>query len=151
MRLTLALCLDVWIGALLCSCVPPLAPQTDAGVPCVAKSDASSAGKFSSLATGRNPMGLATGDFNGDGWADLVAANQLDSSISVFLADGPGRFAGEVVYRSGGTTSVATADLNGDGLSDVLVGPDALTVFLAGPGGALSMAGLYEGKASAIE
>jgi hypothetical protein len=39
----------------------------------------------SPLAAGRGPWGVAAGDVNGDGKVDLVAANDEDGSVSVFL------------------------------------------------------------------
>lgn len=73
---------------------------------------------------GRNTFGLDTGDLNGDGYMDIVTANQADSSISVLLNLGskqPGVFAEQVVYpASGKAVAVSVADLNGDGKTDVL-------------------------------
>ena len=36
---------------------------------------------------GPNPYGVATGDFNGDGIADLAVVSQLSSNVSVLLGD----------------------------------------------------------------
>ncbi len=56
------------------------------------------AGGFSgtgTVSTGTNsdPRAIATGDFNNDGKADLVSANQGSSTVSVHLGDGNGGFA----------------------------------------------------------
>ena len=37
------------------------------------------------IAVGENPFGLAVGDFNGDGIADLAVANSGDGSVSILL------------------------------------------------------------------
>ena len=74
---------------------------------------------------------LAVGDFNGDGKADLVAANEDGQSgipgspgtINVLLGNGDGTFVPLQTVATGGTPfSVATADFNNDGLSDIAEG-----------------------------
>jgi hypothetical protein len=42
-----------------------------------------------------DPRAIATGDFNNDGMADLVSANQGSSTVSVHLGDGMGSFAAD--------------------------------------------------------
>ncbi|HKS75232.1 MAG TPA: VCBS repeat-containing protein [Terriglobales bacterium] len=76
---------------------------------------------------GYDPFAVAVGDFNSDGNADVVVANQemygAESSVGILLGNGDGTFqtatsfdaAGELAY------SVAVADVNGDGHLDVLV------------------------------
>jgi hypothetical protein len=46
----------------------------------------------STLATGSSPSAMVAGDFNGDGYLDLAAANYESSTISVFLGEGGGQF-----------------------------------------------------------
>jgi FG-GAP-like repeat len=58
------------------------------------------AGGFSgpgTVSTGMNsdPRAIATGDFNNDGKADLVSANQGISTVSIHLGDGMGNFAAD--------------------------------------------------------
>jgi hypothetical protein len=48
-----------------------------------------------STGTSSDPSAIATGDFNNDGKADLVAANQGNSTVSVHLGDGMGNFAAD--------------------------------------------------------
>jgi hypothetical protein len=78
---------------------------------------------------GYSSNGLAIGDVNGDGHADLVVSNQCNSSsnctsgtLSVALGNGNGTFQSAVQYPSGGlyTQSVALGDLNGDGKLDIV-------------------------------
>lgn len=87
-----------------------------------------------SLTVGGTPSGLAARDLDGDGVADLVAADQVSNSVYSFLSR-PGRqFAGDSgVFVGRGPASivssaVAAADFDGDGRYD------AATVdnFLAG-------------------
>ena len=74
--------------------------------------------------TGARPHvhGLATGDFNGDGWMD-VAVESADTKEVRVLRGGP-RGLGEVVAISIGTMPyyrLGAADVTGDGHPDVLV------------------------------
>jgi hypothetical protein len=72
---------------------------------------------------------VSAGDFNGDGKADLVVANQcLDSTcasggVSVLLGNGDGTFQAAQSYFSGGyeAYAVAVGDVNGDGKADLVV------------------------------
>ncbi|MCB9727143.1 MAG: VCBS repeat-containing protein [Deltaproteobacteria bacterium] len=67
------------------------------------------------------PLAVATGDFDGDGHADLATANGADS-VSVFLGDGAGGFGPESqVAIDGEPTDVQAGDLDGDGLDDLVV------------------------------
>jgi len=72
---------------------------------------------------------VAIGDVNGDGYPDLVVANECQSGpgtcngeVSVLLGNGNGTFQAPVPYSSGGapTESVAIGDLSGDGIQDVV-------------------------------
>ncbi len=45
-----------------------------------------------SMPTGQNPADVGTGDFNGDGIADLVVTNQGESTVSVYLGRPDGTF-----------------------------------------------------------
>jgi hypothetical protein len=77
---------------------------------------------------GTMPLGVASADFNHDGYPDLVVANKTDTSqgtsgsISVFLSTSSGGFASPTKYPTcGGPTAVLAADLDLTGLPDIVV------------------------------
>jgi hypothetical protein len=84
-----------------------------------------------SLTTGRDPVAIVTGDFNGDGIPDLAVLNGGSGDISVFLGDGHGGFTEQLSPDINGLparlsagespTGLTVADLNGDGKADLLV------------------------------
>jgi FG-GAP-like repeat/IPT/TIG domain len=71
--------------------------------------------------TGRGPVAIAVGDFNGDGAPDLVTANARGSTISVLLGNGSGGFAAKSDFATGpNPRAVAVGDFNGDGAQDLV-------------------------------
>jgi hypothetical protein len=75
--------------------------------------------------TAANPMGIAVGDFNGDGTPDIAVASA--SGVSVLLGSAnvtEGTYACPTVatYPAGsGSQSVLVKDVNGDGIQDLAV------------------------------
>ena len=73
------------------------------------------------------PYGVVTGDFNGDGIADLAVSifGSAFNGVQVFLGNGDGTFQAPINLtintRGGDTNSLATGDFNGDGFLDLAV------------------------------
>src|SRR5262249_28100427 len=96
-------------------------------------------------ATGTSPWGVAVGDFNGDGKADLAVANRGANSVSVLLGNGDGTFQPRTDIALLVTPlAVTVGDFNGDGKADLAVATqisntDDLTILLGtGTGGFLA-------------
>jgi len=71
--------------------------------------------------TGSYPVGIAVGDFNGDGMLDIATANQYASTASVLLNTGSG-FATHTDYPTevgSEPLGIAVGDFNGDGMLDI--------------------------------
>ncbi len=101
--------------------------------------------RFNLASTGAGPFGLASGDFDGDGFDDVVTSNFNDNTVTVLLGDGAGDFAAGVHYGVGfGPFQLAVGDLNGDPRPDIVVGNFAnsdMTVLLNDGDGTFTSAG----------
>ena len=61
------------------------------------------------------------GDFNGDGYLDIVAANYLDGTVSVLLGTGSGSFQAQAIFDVGQyPAGVEVGNFNGDGYLDIV-------------------------------
>jgi hypothetical protein len=79
-------------------------------------------------------LGVATADFNGDGWPDLVFANSGAPS-RLYLNDGGSGFLPPVRFNIGSATSVAVIRADGNGSPDLVFGrvPDEFGDLPANP------------------
>jgi hypothetical protein len=89
---------------------------------------------FTPLEAGAGTAWVAVGDLNGDGIPDVVVANRVDDTVSVFLGTGDGTFLppttdaiGQRVWR------VTLADVTGNGRLDILTankGSNTISILL---------------------
>jgi hypothetical protein len=74
--------------------------------------------------TPTRPSGVAAGDFNGDGFADLAVSTDNLDKISIMFNNGDGTFGAPVAFLTGGGTRaghVVAADLVGGPELDLAV------------------------------
>ncbi len=77
----------------------------------------------SPFSTGTPPASIAVGDFNGDGFQDLVVTSSSTAQGAVLLGDGTGAFTFiPLLQQLPHSSSVAVADFNGDGIPDLAIG-----------------------------
>ncbi len=85
--------------------------------------------------------GAYAGDFDGDGFSDLMIPNEMSNDVRVFMNDGTGDYGAFDLYPIPGGDTPSTnegGDFNGDGLTDFAVGNAAgnlVSVFTGLPGG----------------
>ncbi|MFT3823436.1 MAG: FG-GAP-like repeat-containing protein [Chitinophagaceae bacterium] len=77
------------------------------------------------FAVGASPVGLATGDLNGDNLPDIAVTNQQGNTVSVLKNTGTGgsiTFAAPAMFSTGNTPGkVALVDIDRDGKQDLVV------------------------------
>jgi hypothetical protein len=80
------------------------------------------------------PLGISTGDLNGDHHPDLAAADVTGGNVVVLLNDGTGHFKKPVSYSAGGgeAIDVTIASLRNDGRQDLVIanGSQGMVVLL---------------------
>jgi hypothetical protein len=105
------------------------------------------------ISGGSAASSIAVADLNGDGYPDIVVANQCISvtdcnsgDVGVLLNNGDGTFAPVVSYSAGyGTDAVAIADMNGDGIPDLVVANQCLNANSCNNGGVSVLFGTGKG------
>ncbi len=136
---------DIAVVSCVAATCNTAAPATIAVL--IANGDGSFQAPVSYLTGSFQPMSVAAGDVNGDGFADLVVASVCPTSatcgtgqVSVFLGNGDGTFKSPVPYNTGngGSYFVAMGDFNGDGYPDLAVcnqtAADSVIAILLGNG-----------------
>jgi hypothetical protein len=122
---------SVAVGAFGSNGVPELVASNGTFGPgctpgCVSVITGNGNGTFKQFATNyevdSGPRGLAVGDFNEDGFLDVVVSNSGSENVSVLLNTGSGSFRPAVDYDAGTTpVGVAVGDFNGDSKPDLAV------------------------------
>lgn len=84
-----------------------------------------------------SPAGIAAGDVTADGWADLLVAAPAGEAVRILRNDGDGTFSPlGALEAPAEQRAIASADVSRDGIADIVVlGADALSVWLGGAGG----------------
>ena len=89
---------------------------------------------FAPLPSGAGTDSIAVGDLTGDGFQDVVTANRIDDTVSVFLSNGDGTFQRGMTYTVGDRPwRVTIGDATGNGKLDILTankGSNTISILL---------------------
>ena len=105
------------------------------------------------LGVSAGPTGVASGDWNNDGNADLATSNQNNDTISVFTGGGDASFSSSQVIalpKEGGGGRMKPIDFDGDGNLD-LVATFACRIFMGQGDGTFADSGLSPGPCTYLE
>jgi hypothetical protein len=69
---------------------------------------------------GNYPRAVTAADVNGDGYIDLITANENGNTLSVLTNNGSGVFGSNATYSVGFPTAVVAVDVNGDSNVDLI-------------------------------
>lgn len=102
---------------------------------------------FASYDVGKNPTAVRAGDFNEDGFSDLVTSNISANTLSLLLGNGDGSFQAQVSIRvCKEPRNLAVLDFNGDAHEDLAIacsGSNQVAIFTGRGGGTFEKDGLY--------
>jgi hypothetical protein len=101
----------------------------------------------------QNPqtLGIAVGDFNGDGIPDLATVNENPGEISILFGNGDGTFQpAQNIPVAGAYTGITVADLRGNGRTDVLVTTSNQVAILLSNGNGTFQAAQYVDVAGSV-
>jgi hypothetical protein len=101
----------------------------------------------STVATGQDPVAVASGDFTSNGNTDLAVVNHTSNSVSILLGNGNGTFTSAPTLTTGnGPVAIVTNDFNGDGIPDLAVvnqTDNTVSVFLGNGDGTFTLKGTF--------
>lgn len=87
------------------------------------------------IPVGVEPRGMAVGDFNGDGYKDVVVANRGSNNVSLLLGKGDGTFGARQDFSSvNAPWAVYALDFNSDGRMDFASVNELNSAFGTSPG-----------------
>jgi len=79
-------------------------------------------GSKTAYSAGTEPRKINTGDFNRDGYLDLVVTDRNDNNLNIYIGNGDGSFKSRVSYAATNIdlATVSVVDIDGDGNSDLV-------------------------------